>query len=49
MKENGFTLEKADEIPHKVLLGRVSNCLDVHLGQIVRDKGGVVDWCIVLV
>ena len=29
--------------------GRVRNCLDAHLGQIVCDKGGVVDWCIVLV
>ena len=25
------------------------NCLDVHLSQIVCDKDGVVDWCIVLV
>ena len=25
------------------------NCLDAHLGQIVSDKDGVVDWCIVLV
>ena len=25
------------------------NCLDAHLGQIVRDKDGVVDWCIVMV
>ena len=24
-------------------------CLDAHLGQIVGDKDGVVDWCIVLV
>ena len=24
-------------------------CLDAHLGQIVCDKDGVVDWCIVLV
>ena len=23
------------------------NCLDAHLGQIVCDKDGVVDWCIV--
>ena len=30
-------------------LGRVRNCLDAHLGQIVCDKDGVVDWCIVLV
>ena len=26
----------------------VRNCVDVHLGQIVCDKDGVVDWCIVL-
>ena len=30
-------------------IGRVTNCLDTHLGQIVCDKNGVVDWCIVLV
>ena len=30
-------------------IGRVSNCLDAHLGQIVCDKDGVGDWCIVLV
>ena len=30
-------------------IGRVSNCLDAHLGQIVCNKDGVVDWCIVLV
>ena len=29
--------------------GRVTNCLDAHLGQIVCDKDGVVDWCIVQV
>ena len=29
--------------------GRVWNCLDAHLGQIVCDNDGVVDWCIVLV
>ena len=29
--------------------GRLRNCLDAHLGQIVCDKDGVVDWCIVLV
>ena len=29
-------------------IGRVTNCLDAHLGQIVCDKDGVVDWCIVL-
>ena len=26
----------------------MSNCLDAYLGQIVCDKDGVVDWCIVL-
>ena len=30
-------------------IGRVRNCFDAHLGQIVCDKDGVVDWCIVLV
>ncbi len=30
-------------------IGRLRNCLDTHLGQIVCDKYGVVDWCIVLV
>ena len=25
------------------------NCLDAHLGQIVCDKNGVMDWCIALV
>ena len=30
-------------------IGRLRNCLDVHLGQIVCDKDGVVNWCIVLV
>ena len=30
-------------------IGRMRNCLDPHLGQIVCDKNGVVDWCIVLV
>ena len=30
-------------------IGRVTNCLDFHLGQIVCDKDGVVDWCIILV
>ena len=29
-------------------IGRVRNCLDAHLGQIVCDKDGVIDWCIVL-
>ena len=31
------------------LIRRMRNCLDAHLGQIVCDKDGVVDWCIVLV
>ena len=31
------------------ITGRLRNCLDTHLGQIVCDKDGVVDWCIVLV
>ena len=30
-------------------IGRVRNGVDAHLGQIVCDKDGVVDWCIVLV
>ena len=30
-------------------IGRVRNCVDAHHGQIVCDKDGVVDWCIVLV
>ena len=30
-------------------IGRLRNCLDAHLGQIVGDKDEVVDWCIVLV
>ena len=29
--------------------GKVRNCFDAQLGQIVCDKDGVVDWCIVLV
>ena len=29
-------------------MGTVRNCLDAHLSQIVCDKDGVVDWCIVL-
>ena len=29
-------------------IGRLRICLDAHLGQIVSDKDGVVDWCIVL-
>ena len=28
-------------------IGRLRNCLDGHLGQIVCDKDGVADWCIV--
>ena len=28
-------------------IGRVMNCLDSHLDQIVCDKDGVMDWCIV--
>ncbi len=28
-------------------IGRLRNCLDAQLGQIVCDKDGVVDWCIV--
>ena len=27
----------------------LKNCVDAHLAQIVCDKDGVVDWCIVLV
>ena len=30
-------------------IGRLRNCLDAHLGQIVCDKEGVADWCNVLV
>ena len=30
-------------------IGTVRKCLDAHLVQIVCDKDGVVDWCIVLV
>ena len=30
-------------------IGRVRNSLDDHLAQIVCDKDGVVDWCIVQV
>ena len=42
--------EKAKVTGSKVwTIGRVRNCLDAHLAQIVRDKDGVVDWCIVLV
>ena len=29
-------------------VGRLRNCLDAHFGQIVCDKDGVVDWCLVL-
>ena len=31
------------------IIGRLMNWLDSHLAQIVHDKDGVVDWCIVLV
>ena len=31
------------------IIGWVKNCLDAHLGQVVSDKDGIVDWCIVLV
>ena len=30
-------------------IGRLRNCLVAHLGQIVCNKDGVVNWCIVLV
>ena len=30
-------------------MGTVGNCLDASLGQVVCDKDGVVDWCIILV
>ena len=30
-------------------IGRLRNCLADHLGQIVCDKDGGVDWCIILV
>ena len=30
-------------------IGRAEDCFDADLGQIVCDKDGVVDWCIVLV
>ena len=29
--------------------GRLRSCLDAHLDQIVYDKDGTADWCIVLV
>ena len=42
--------EKAKVTGSKVwTIGWVRNCLEAHLGQIVCDKDGVVDWCIVLV
>ena len=42
--------ELADVTGSKVwTIGSLKNCLDTHLGQIVCDKDGVVDWCIVLV
>ena len=31
------------------MIERLRNGLDVHVGQKVCDKDGVVDWCIVLV
>ena len=31
------------------MIERPRNCLDAHLGQIVCDKDGVVDWRIVRV
>ena len=30
-------------------IGTVRKCFDAHLGKIVCDKEGVVDWCIVQV
>ena len=30
-------------------MGRLRNCLGAHLGQIVSDKDGVVNWSIVQV
>ena len=30
-------------------MGRVRNCLDAHLDQIVGDRDGIVDLCIVRV
>ena len=42
--------EKAKVTGSKVwTVGRLRNCLDAYLAQIVCDKDGVVDWCIVLV
>ena len=42
--------EEAKVTGNKVwTIGRVRNCLDAHLGQIVCDKDGIVDWCVVLV
>ena len=32
---------------HTITIGRLKNCLDTHLAQIVCDKDEVVDWCIV--
>ena len=32
-----------------LLCERVNDLVDAHLDQIVCDKDGVVDWCIVLV
>ena len=42
--------EKTEVSGSKVwTIGRLRNCLDANLGQIVCDKDGVVEWCIVLV
>ena len=42
--------EKPKVTGNKVLtIGRLRNSLDANLGQIVGEKDGVVDWCIVLV
>ena len=42
-------LNKQDTGSKVWTIERVSNCLDAHLGQIVFDKNGVMDWCIDLV
>ena len=42
--------EKAKVTGSKVwTIGRLRNCLDAHFSQIVCDRYGVVDWCIVMV
>ncbi len=47
---NHYTTRTSKVTGRKVwTIGKVRNCLDAHLGQIVCDKDGVVDWCIVLV